>query len=145
MSVLISGGERMRQEQKTTRVAKPEQLRQERQRRGWSRVYIAEQIGLADPKTIGRWERGLSFPSAAFLQKLCALFAMPAEELGLWLPFKERSQPARSVKLEKTITPELPGSLVSQTTRHPFVPPPVADEYLVGRDKLVAQLKACLC
>ena len=31
-----------------------EQLRRERQRRGWSREYVAEQIGVADPKTIGR-------------------------------------------------------------------------------------------
>lgn len=61
-----------------------EQLREERQQRGWSRAYIAEQIGVADPKTIGRWERGSAFPSAHFLQKLCELFQMPAAELGLW-------------------------------------------------------------
>lgn len=60
------------------------QLREERQKRGWSRVYIAEQIGVADPKTIGRWERGKAFPSAHFLQKLCELFQMPAASLGLW-------------------------------------------------------------
>lgn len=61
-----------------------EQLRWERQRRGWSRAYIAEEIGVADPKTIGRWERGSASPSAYFLQRLCTLFRMTAEELGLW-------------------------------------------------------------
>jgi transcriptional regulator with XRE-family HTH domain len=61
-----------------------EQLREERQKRGWSRMYIAEQIGVADPKTVGRWERGSAFPSAHFLQKLCELFQMPAIKLGLW-------------------------------------------------------------
>src|SRR5260370_35676361 len=39
-----------------------DQLKRERQRRGWSREYVAEQIGIADPKTIGRWERGVAFP-----------------------------------------------------------------------------------
>ena len=35
-----------------------DQLKRERQRRGWSREYVAEQFGIADPKTIGRWEHG---------------------------------------------------------------------------------------
>ena len=81
----------MRQEQKTIRLATNDLLRQERQRRGWSRAYIAEKIGVADPKTIGRWERGDAFPSSYFLQRLCALFEMPAEELGLW---QRENQPA---------------------------------------------------
>jgi transcriptional regulator with XRE-family HTH domain len=59
-------------------------LQSERQRRGWSRAYIAEHIGVADVKTIGRWERGTSFPSTYFLQRLCELFALSAEDLGLW-------------------------------------------------------------
>ncbi len=61
-----------------------EQLRNERQRRGWSRQYVAEQIGVADPKTIGRWERGVAFPSAYFLQRLCTVFGMLAQDLGLF-------------------------------------------------------------
>lgn len=61
-----------------------EQLRLERQRRGWSRQYVAEQIGVADPKTIGRWERGAAFPSSYFLQRLCTLYGMLAQDLGLF-------------------------------------------------------------
>src|SRR5258707_12604761 len=61
-----------------------EQLRRERQRRGWSREYVAEQIGIADPKTIGRWERGVAFPSPYSLQKLCTFFGMLAQDLGLF-------------------------------------------------------------
>jgi transcriptional regulator with XRE-family HTH domain len=61
-----------------------EQLRNERQRRGWSRQYVAEQIGVADPKTIGRWERGVAFPSSYFLQRLCTLYGMFAQDLGLF-------------------------------------------------------------
>jgi len=69
---------------RTARMFPNEQLRRERQRRGWSREYVAEQIGIADSKTIGRWERGVAFPSSYFLQKLCTLFGMPAQYLGLY-------------------------------------------------------------
>jgi transcriptional regulator with XRE-family HTH domain len=69
---------------RTARMFPNEQLRRERQRRGWSREYVAEQIGIADSKTIGRWERGVAFPSSYFLQKLCTLFDMPAQYLGLY-------------------------------------------------------------
>ena len=78
---------RRRKEQKVRNTASmlpSEQLRRERQRRGWSREYVAEQIGLADAKTIGRWERGVAFPSSYFLQKLCTLFGMLAQDLGLY-------------------------------------------------------------
>jgi len=75
---VIQGGEKM------INMLPNEQLRRERQRRGWSRQYVAEQIGVADPKTIGRWERGVAFPSSYFLQKLCTLFGMLAQDLGLY-------------------------------------------------------------
>lgn len=61
-----------------------ERLRRERQRRGWTRGYIAEQIGIADAKTIGRWERGAAFPRAFYLQKLCELFGVLAQDLGFY-------------------------------------------------------------
>ena len=81
-----------------------EQLRRERQRRGWSRQYVAEQIGVADPKTIGRWERGVAFPSSYFLQRLCTLYSMFAQDLGL-LPAEhknvsaETQQPSHALSL----------------------------------------------
>src|ERR1700737_3080160 len=71
-------------------------LRQERQRRGWSREYVAEQIGIADVKTIGRWERGVAFPRAYFLQKLCALFGLLPHDLGL---YQEESESPTAVRL----------------------------------------------
>ena len=67
-----------------------ELLLRERQRRGWTREYVAGQIGIADSKTIGRWERGVAFPSAFFLQKLCELYARLPQELGL---FHDNSPP----------------------------------------------------
>ncbi len=77
-------GERKQEVSKTARTAPNEQLRRERLRRGWSREYVARQICLADPKTLGRWERGVSSPSSYFLQRLCALFSMQAQDLGLF-------------------------------------------------------------
>lgn len=77
-----------------TKALPNEQLKRERQRRGWSREYVAEKIGVADPKTIGRWERGYSFPSAYFLQHLCDLFGMFAQDLGLYPAPEERNNPS---------------------------------------------------
>jgi transcriptional regulator with XRE-family HTH domain len=58
-------------------------LRQERERRGWSRNYVAERIQV-DVVTIGRWERGQRLPYPIYRQKLCDLFEMNAEQLGLF-------------------------------------------------------------
>jgi WD40 repeat protein/DNA-binding XRE family transcriptional regulator len=57
-------------------------LRRERELRGWSRTYVAEQLGV-DVMTVGRWERGERFPQPDHRQKLCALFEKNAQELAL--------------------------------------------------------------
>src|SRR5579864_1500598 len=58
------------------------QLRQERERRCWSQLEIADQIGTTS-LNVSRWERGITFPTAHFRQKLCTLFGKSAGELGL--------------------------------------------------------------
>jgi transcriptional regulator with XRE-family HTH domain len=57
-------------------------LRQERELRGWSRSYVAEQLEV-DIMTVGRWERGERLPHPYHRQKLCDLFEKNALELGL--------------------------------------------------------------
>jgi transcriptional regulator with XRE-family HTH domain len=57
------------------------QLRQEREMRGWPRAYIAEQVGV-DVASVGRWERGERLPHPHHRQKLCALFEKSALDLG---------------------------------------------------------------
>ncbi len=89
---------------KTASVVPNERLRQERQRRGWSRAYVAEQIGVADPKTVGRWERGWCSPSSYFLHKLCTLFNLLPQDLGL-----EREARAALPALLGEGAQELPG------------------------------------
>jgi transcriptional regulator with XRE-family HTH domain len=128
----------MQQGKRAIRLAPNEQLRWERQRRGWSRAYIAEQIGVADPKTIGRWERGDAFPSAYFLQKLCTLFQMPAEELGLC---QQESQPLFAESPFLPLAQHRRLSLPESTFCDPALPPAQA-EGLIGRDSLLRQLKA---
>ena len=115
------------------------QLREEREKRGWSRAYIAEHIGVADPKTIGRWERGSAFPSAYFLQKLCALFQMSAAELGLW---QRNSQ----LSLMNSAHPSLAQHqhLLNPTPIRDLALPPALAEGLVGRAHLLYRLKQSL-
>ncbi len=59
-----------------------ERLRHQREIYGWSRNYVAEKIE-SDPRTVARWERGKTFPSPYYRQKLCELFGKKADELGL--------------------------------------------------------------
>jgi len=56
-------------------------LKRERQLRGWSQADVADRIG-SDPRTVGRWERGLTFPSPYFQQRLIDLFGKDAQALG---------------------------------------------------------------
>lgn len=114
-----------------------DQLRRERLRRGWSREYVAGQIGIADAKTIGRWERGVVFPSAYFLQKLCALFGMLAEDLGLYQDEDEAASMPR-----KLPTNQKPACSSSSFLHDPALPSPLAEVGgLVGRDEVLDLLK----
>src|SRR5947209_16394796 len=68
-------------------------LKRERQLRGWSQEDVATRIG-SDPKTVGRWERDLTFPSPYFQQKLFDLFGKDARALGF---IAEQAKDARHV------------------------------------------------
>lgn len=57
-------------------------LRQAREINGWSRQYVAEQVGV-DLATIGRWERGERMPHPHYRQQICELYQKNALELGL--------------------------------------------------------------
>jgi len=121
-----------------------ERLRQERQRRGWSRQYVAEQIGVADPKTIGRWERGVAFPSTYFLQRLCSLFGMLAQDLGLFPG--EHDDALQAAAAQHVFHRASVFSFSTPPLYDPAIPQMLVDtDGLVGRDKLLEQLKQCLC
>jgi len=59
-----------------------QQLKRERERRGWSQADVAEKIGTTAPN-VSRWEHGITSPGPYFRQKLCQLFEKTVEELGL--------------------------------------------------------------
>jgi len=119
-----------------------EQLRRERQRRGWSREYVAEQIGLADAKTIGRWERGAASPSSYFLQKLCILFGMLAQDLGLY----QQKCDDFSASGQLLAGQDNGISLSTPPLYDPAIPlPPTGFGGLVGRNELFDLLKRRLC
>lgn len=58
-------------------------VERERERRGWTQQYVAEQLGIENPNTVSRWERGKNMPQRSLHNKLSLLFGMSLEELGL--------------------------------------------------------------
>ena len=111
-----------------------QKLKAERELRGWSQKYVAEQIG-ADHYYLSRWERGAIAPSPYYRQKLCALFGKNAEELGLLR--EETSQESKAEPGE-----ELDAVVTDTRLNDPAIPPPFANSYkLIGRDDLLQNLK----
>jgi tetratricopeptide (TPR) repeat protein/transcriptional regulator with XRE-family HTH domain len=109
------------------RQAETSLLQVERRLRGWSRAYVADQIGCIE-LTVLRWESGKYRPGPYHRKKLCALFGKSEQELGL-----------------------LPGDLLAQQQEaahkrvdDPLIPLPEAIG-LIGRDTLLESLKLRLC
>jgi len=59
-----------------------EHLRKLRIGRNWRQQDLADQLGVT-VVTIQRWERGIQHPSAYYRVKLCTLFGLSSQELGL--------------------------------------------------------------
>ncbi len=95
------------------------QLRRERQLRGWSQVYLAEQLGTPD-YYISRWERGEVLPSPFYQQKLCELFGKTAEELGFLLPVKQILLPGMPRTNEEILLPSVDAKANSAMIVNPF-------------------------
>ncbi len=58
-------------------------LRRARELKGWTQRDVADHIDLPDARTLRRWECGDSVPSLRYRAKLCEIFEMSSEELGL--------------------------------------------------------------
>src|SRR5579872_6637063 len=58
-------------------------LREAREQLGLAHKDVADRIDLPDSHTVGRWERGETFPQPHYRQKLIQLIGKTAEELGL--------------------------------------------------------------
>ncbi|HEY3994280.1 MAG TPA: helix-turn-helix domain-containing protein, partial [Ktedonobacteraceae bacterium] len=91
-------------------------LREARMRMGLSHEAVARAIGLPDPHTVGRWERGAHFPRPHYRQKLSELFGKSLEELGLIPQDQDDEQPApQPVPRELASTPT-----EAQTQKYPI-------------------------
>src|SRR5215472_10073820 len=62
-------------------------LSQARQQHGWSQAEVARRLDV-DPAYVRRWEGGLVRPSPVYRQRLCELFSMTADQLGLLMEVK---------------------------------------------------------
>lgn len=122
-----------------------QQLKQERELRGWSQHDVARQLQV-DPYYVSRWERGLTTPSPYYRQQLCSLYGKNAAELGLLAQTVTEDQQgpgnAPSVvaetKTEQVITPSLPEGAIEDPAIPLFFAPATG---LVGREALLAQIK----
>ena len=88
-------------------------LRRTREEHGWSQSRLAEELGVEE-QTVRSWERGTRFPSPRFRNRLCEVFDMALEELGL-----QRSQePSHPIDLlHNSFSP-----VTSDTTDHNVTP-----------------------
>jgi tetratricopeptide (TPR) repeat protein/transcriptional regulator with XRE-family HTH domain len=68
-----------------------ERLKAQRLKKNWTQVYVATQIGANDSE-VSRWETGSAVPSLYFREKLCTLFRMTPEELGIASSLEESTQ-----------------------------------------------------
>ena len=59
-----------------------EKLSWARTKKGWTQSYLAEQLEVT-PVTISRWENGTQIPRAFYIPRICHIFGMTADELGL--------------------------------------------------------------
>ncbi len=105
-------------DQKKARAIPNEKLKLERLRRKLTHAQLAELLDIADPRTISRWERGLTIPSPLSRQKLCDVFGKSEEELGL--------RPTQPPPTEDSVSR----------------PPPIEDARHKNRQWLIARVQA---
>src|SRR2546421_12217075 len=103
----------------TTRPPFHEQLRYEREKRGWSQADLAEKVS-CDTKTIGRWESGDSIPRPYHRQLLCEILGKNAVELGLVKGNASKIKPSSFPSHNSNIAE---GSLFPTSATAPSQPP----------------------
>ncbi len=122
-------------------------LKRQREIRGWSQHYVAQQMK-TNAFTIGRWERGISHPSAYFRAKLCVLFELDEDALGF--VGTDSSRPRRGLiadedAMNRSLRKQDGMQHTYSPVYDPAIPPlPIQMHELIGRDDLLQQLKTHL-
>lgn len=108
-----------------------EHLRRLRIRCNWRQQDLADQLGVTIV-TIQRWERGSQHPSAYYRVKLCTLFGLSTQELGLvdMSPLPPESNAGDAARAESTLSEETALWTV----------PYARNPHFTGRDDLLQQL-----
>jgi predicted ATPase/transcriptional regulator with XRE-family HTH domain len=99
--------------------------------RGWTQQDLAEQIGIADPQTISRWECGATSPSLKHRRALSEVFDLTMEELGLADPLQQGASPPVSS----------PDEVQKKSLSSPL---PCPETSFVGRQKEIVQASRLL-
>lgn len=119
--------------EKSTRI----RLIEARKHHKWSQQDVADQLATTQ-NNVSRWERGLTTPGPYFNAKLCKLFGLSAQELGL-LPVKT-TQIDLSIHTQETLEDEFgPKEGISSPSYFWYVPYP-RNPHFTGREKLLDQL-----
>src|SRR6266581_3329249 len=107
-------------------------LKQERALKAWTQSDVAERIGTTQVN-VSRWEKGITFPSPYYRQKLGELFNKSIQELGLILQKNE----------EVSISTTLSGSHASSA---PLIwnVPYRRNPFFTGREDILSHLYAVL-
>ena len=114
---------------------KNEHLRRHRILRNWRQQDIADHLGTT-PVTVQRWERGTQQPSAYYCVKLCTLFGLSADELGLIKTvFSEQEAPDEEATKPEVLDP--PPAEKLQLWTIPYMRNP----HFNGREYLLDQLQ----
>jgi transcriptional regulator with XRE-family HTH domain len=121
-------------------------LKNERELRGWSQKYVADQIG-ADHYYLSRWERGTASPSPYYRRKLCTLFGKDARELGLIAGDRDEPEDSSAADSQQVVPVQpLAAPPIPDTIYDPTIPLPAAGAVgLVGRHDMLRRLKQRLC
>jgi len=122
---------------KTARV----RLIEERKRRQWSQQEVADLIGTTQ-HNVSRWEGGVTTPAPYFRAKLCELFCMRPQELGLLIEqMVEEPHPTPT-------TPMLTAPNTSLLTQDQHIPlwniPYPRNPFFTGREHLLSSLHEML-
>src|SRR6202790_5172137 len=107
-------------------------LKRERVRHNWSQMDLAEKVEASVP-SIGRWERGETFPDPIYRQRLCQLFGKSPIELGF---YEDDTQ-------QEPVPPVAP--MPVEVFFDATIPPVLPIGSLIGRDQLLGSLKERLC
>jgi predicted ATPase/transcriptional regulator with XRE-family HTH domain len=95
-------------------------LRAARKERGWTQQQVADRIGAPLSLNISRWENGMAFPSAYYIERLCQLFGKSVRELGLSQlegEMQSEQTPPLAAR-EQTSSSPVQGSWQQETTTH---------------------------